>query len=281
MNEKNGSQENYSKAYILSVLTITWLVTIVLFVDPTIGLKLFSIIMLIPGLLAIIFRRFLHKNSKTKPIGFSKNISSTSLIFSILYPILFVVVCALISLITGIGELNPLKISAVKDTTSIVTVTIIATLIGAFWEEYGWRGYLLPELTKNNGKTESTIIVGIVWALYHVPVVYLLAKTTGSVNPLLLCLIQACFIFAFSFPFSYCFYLSENILPVILFHSIWNVLSTTILGDIYRNEQGIIEGNLLYLNGEGILGLILGTCLIYWFVKQFKKDEHKTINLME
>lgn len=279
MNEKNGSQENYSKTYILSVLTVTWLVTIALFIDPTTGLNLFSIIMLIPGLLAIVFIKVLHKNPKTKLIDLTKRRSGRSLLFPILYPILFVVVCALIALITGMGELNFQKILTIKDTTSIVT--IIATLIGVLGEEYGWRGYLLPELTKIKGITKSTIIVGMVWALYHVPAVYLLAKTTGSGNPLLLCFIQACFIFLFSFPFSYCFYLSEKILPVVLFHSIWNMLNTTVLGDLYRNEQGIIEGNLLYLNGEGILGLILGTCLIYWFIKQFKKDEHTSSNLVE
>nr|WP_321417809.1 CPBP family intramembrane glutamic endopeptidase [uncultured Methanomethylovorans sp.] len=166
----------------------------------------------------------------------------------------------------------------IKDTIT-TTISITATIFGVLGEEYGWRGYLLPELTKIRGKTNSTIIVGIVWALYHVPAVYLLARATGSSNPLIVCFIQACAIFTLSFPFSYCFYLSKNMLPVILFHSIWNALNTIILGDIYRNEQGIIGGNLIFLNGEGLIGLILGTCLIYWFIKQFKKDESRARKL--
>lgn len=275
MNEKNELQENYSKAYILAVLTISWLVTIALFINPTTGLKLFSIIMLIPGLLAIIFIKVLHKISKAKLVYFAKKVSATSLLFGILYPLFFVIFCILIGILTGIGELNIQKMFTIKDTiTTIISIT--ATIFGVLGEEYGWRGYLLPELTKIKGKTNSTIIVGIVWALYHVPAVYLLARATGSSNPLIVCFIQACAIFTLSFPFSYCFYLSKNMLPVILFHSIWNFLNTTILGDIYRNEQGIIEGNLIFLNGEGVLGLVLGTCLIYWFIKQFKKDESGT-----
>lgn len=273
MNEKNELQENYSKTYVLAVLTITWLVTIALFINPTTGLKLFSVIMLIPGLLAIVFVKFLHKDPKMKLAVFTKKISFTSLLFGILYPILFVFLCALIAQITGIGQPDSQKIFTIEDTVTII-ITIVVTLSGVLGEEYGWRGYLLPELTKIKGKTKATIIVGIVWALYHVPVVYLLAKTTGSSNPLLLCLIQAAVIFTLSFPLSYCFYLSGNILPVLLFHSIWNILNTTILGDIYRKEQGIIEGNLFYINGEGVLGLFLGTCLIYWFIQQFKKDEY-------
>jgi uncharacterized protein len=272
MNEKKEPQENYSKAYILAVLTITWLVTITLFIDPYTGINFFSIIMLIPGLLAIVFVKLLHKDPKMKLAGLTKKISSMSLLFGILYPILFLLLCALIAQITGIGKLDSQKIVTIEGIMTFI-ITIVVTLFGVLGEEYGWRGYLLPELTKMKGKTKSTIIVGMVWALYHVPVVYLLARTTGSSNPLLLCLIQAAVIFTLSFPISYCFYLSGSILPVLLFHSIWNILNTTILGDIYRKEYGIIEGNLLYINGEGFVGLILGTCLIYLFIRQFKKDE--------
>lgn len=272
MNVKKESQENYSTAYILAVLTITWLVTIALFIEPTAGIKVFSIIMLIPGLLAIVFVKVLHNNPKMNLTVFSKKISSTSLLFGIQYPVLFVILCALIAQITGIGQLNSHKIFTIKDTATI-PITIIVTIFGVLGEEYGWRGYLLPELTKIKGKTKSTIVVGIVWALYHVPAVYLLARTAGSSNPFLLSLIQAAVIFTLSFPLSYCFYLSENILPVVFFHSIWNMSNATILGDIYRNEQGIIEGDLLYINGEGLLGLILGMSFIYWFIKQFKKTD--------
>lgn len=272
MNEKKEPQENYSKAYILAVLTITWLVTITLFIDPYTGINFFSIIMLIPGLLAIVFVKLLHKDPKMKLAGLTKKISFTSLLFGILYPVSFVLLCALIAQITGIGKLDFQKIVTIEGIMTFV-ITIVVTLFGVLGEEYGWRGYLLPELTKIKGKTKSTIIVGMVWALYHVPVVYLLARTTGSSNPLLLCLIQAAVIFTLSFPISYCFYLSRSILPVLLFHSIWNILNTTILGDIYRKEYGIIEGNLLYINGEGFVGLVLGTCLIYLFIRQFKKDE--------
>lgn len=114
--------------------------------------------------------------------------------------------------------------------------------------------------------------MGLVWALYHVPAVFFLAKTTGIGNPFLLCVIQACVVFTLSFPFSYCYYLSGNLIPVLFFHSVWNVVNTTVLGNIYKNKQGIIAGDLLLINGEGVVGLGLGMILIYWFIKQFKKD---------
>lgn len=268
MIKKDITQKNYAKSYIIAAILVTWIVTIILFVNPVVGLNFFAIIMFIPAILAIIFNKIQHKSSKC----FIKKINLKSIMFGIFYPIIFVLICAIVSQLMGIGKFNSQKMLTLKDIITIV-ITIIVNLFVVLGEEYGWRGYLLPELTKEKGKTKATIILGIVWALYHVPAVFLLAKTTGMSNPILLCVIQACVVFTISFPFSYCYYLSGNIIPVLFFHSVWNVINTTILGDIYTNKQGIIEGNLLYINGEGFLGLIIGVVFIYWFINKLNKAD--------
>ena len=38
----------------------------------------------------------------------------------------------------------------------------------AFGEEFGWRGYLLPKLMPF-GKAKAYIIIGLVWGLWHLP----------------------------------------------------------------------------------------------------------------
>jgi membrane protease YdiL (CAAX protease family) len=177
--------------------------------------------------------------------------------------------CAFIAYVTGIGKLSSEKIPVLRFIITLIIASIV-TLLNALGEEYGWRGYLLPKLTKTYGKSKSTIIVGIVWALYHIPVVFLLAKATGIANPLLVCAIQAIAAFTFSFPSAYCYYLSNNIIPVLFLHSVWIQINKMILGDLYTNQYGIIQGNLLAINGEGILGSLLGIILVFWFIKKFK-----------
>jgi uncharacterized protein len=267
MVKKESLQKNYGFIYALTVLLITWLVTMVLFIHPTIGLKLFSIIMFIPAVVAIVFNKIQHKGAN----GFKQKMNAKSLLFGILYPCLFILLCVSISQFIGIGTLSVDQLPNIKSIITII-VTIIINLFTVLGEEYGWRGYLLPELTKQKGKVKATIILGIIWALYHAPVVFFLAKASGMTHPFLLCAIQACVVFTVSFPFSYCYYLSGNIIPVLFFHSIWNVINTTVLGDIYTNKQGIMNGNLVFINGEGLLGLVLGGLFIYWFIKQFRKD---------
>ena len=45
------------------------------------------------------------------------------------------------------------------------------SLPGAFGEELGWRGFLFPELQRMSSFTTASLIVGVVWALYHLPVI--------------------------------------------------------------------------------------------------------------
>jgi membrane protease YdiL (CAAX protease family) len=42
---------------------------------------------------------------------------------------------------------------------------------GAFGEELGWRGFLFPELERMTSFTTASLIGGIVWALYHLPLI--------------------------------------------------------------------------------------------------------------
>lgn len=272
-------ENTFTKIYIISVLLVTWLVTIILFMNSKTALGLFSLIMFIPGSLALVFNWIEYKNKRKLYECFTKKVNLKSMMFAIFYPILFLVFCALIAQITGMARLNlnNEKMSLIKSIIIIAITLIINVMTGTLGEEYGWRGYLLPRLTESVGKTKATIIVGIVWAMFHVPAVFLLAKITGIGNPFLLCLIQAFVVFVTSFSFSYCYYLSGNIIPVLFLHSIWNIANTRILGNIYTNKTGIMDGNLVLINGEGFLGLVVGTILIYWFVRKFKKSNIKQI----
>ena len=51
----------------------------------------------------------------------------------------------------------------------IFQIFVFSLITGALGEELGWRGFLLPRLQTRFGPFVATILVGIVWALWHLP----------------------------------------------------------------------------------------------------------------
>jgi membrane protease YdiL (CAAX protease family) len=47
---------------------------------------------------------------------------------------------------------------------------LLVPVIGGAWEEPGWRGYALPRLLARRSALEASLILGVLWALWHVPV---------------------------------------------------------------------------------------------------------------
>lgn len=61
--------------------------------------------------------------------------------------------------------------------------TIIAAfamfLLGAVGEELGWQGYAYPALAKHQSALTAALVIGIVWALWHVIPFALMGRDTG------------------------------------------------------------------------------------------------------
>jgi membrane protease YdiL (CAAX protease family) len=52
--------------------------------------------------------------------------------------------------------------------------TLLSTMIGSqAGEELGWRGFALPRMAASMGLARSGVILGLVWALWHLPIFYL------------------------------------------------------------------------------------------------------------
>lgn len=55
---------------------------------------------------------------------------------------------------------------------------------GPLGEEIGWRGYALPRMQEERGALPSALVLGVVWALWHLPL-FFVAGTTQSFLPFL------------------------------------------------------------------------------------------------
>lgn len=48
-------------------------------------------------------------------------------------------------------------------------VLILGVILGPLWEEIGWRGVALPRLQRRLGPLVGTIVLGVLWATWHLP----------------------------------------------------------------------------------------------------------------
>ncbi len=118
---------------------------------------------------------------------------------------------------------------------------------GPLGEELGWRGYLLPQLEERFRPEISGVIVGIVWACWHLPM--FLFHVEGYQMSFLLYLVQTMIMSLFC---TWLYHISGNsLLMVLLFHTMDNFICSiafqTLLNDmnLYTVFYWCIQGILL------------------------------------
>jgi len=73
------------------------------------------------------------------------------------------------SLVTRMGLRASPLVSTVIYVLLAGTFGVVRSLANALGEEIGWRGFLVPELSKTFSFTSTALISGVIWATWHYP----------------------------------------------------------------------------------------------------------------
>lgn len=121
-----------------------------------------------------------------------------------------------------------------------LVVNFPLSFIFFFGEEFGWRFYLQPLLQKKFGMVQGTLLLGLAWGIWHLPLNLFFYSAPGSglmslVNQLFVCVSYGIF---FSFAYNY----SKSIWTPVLLHYFNNNL---ILLFSKNMDPSIIENQVL------------------------------------
>ena len=68
---------------------------------------------------------------------------------------------------------------------AVTTFALVLLIGGPFSEEFGWRGYMLPVLSGWLGWRKASLIIGVVWGIWHAPL-FLIAGAPQAEMPFVL-----------------------------------------------------------------------------------------------
>lgn len=87
-----------------------------------------------------------------------------------LLPVLYAGVAYGLVWLLGLGGLDFSRQGA-GGLVSALTLGVLTALVSAAGEEIGWRGLLVPQLARTNTFVRTALISGLIWGVWHVPLI--------------------------------------------------------------------------------------------------------------
>jgi len=129
---------------------------------------------------------------------------------------------AAMGLHVSLGGQPPHFEALVEQLPRVLLIGVAMLPLGPLGEEFGWRGYLLPTLQSRMDALPASMVIGAVWTLWHVPLMWMPSQAVGHI-PFLLFLVG---LIGLSIIYTWLLNSTRgNLLLAILLHAELNVLT--------------------------------------------------------
>ncbi len=80
---------------------------------------------------------------------------------------------AAMGLHVSLGGQPPHLGDLIEQLPRVLLMGVVMLPLGPLGEEFGWRGYLLPALQSHRGALTASVILGAIWAVWHLPLIWM------------------------------------------------------------------------------------------------------------
>jgi len=275
--------------YLAVVFLISWALDLVVYLQGGIAnAQAFKLLvglqMLLPAGVAIVFRRWVTKE------GFAgsglrwgrKRYYLVGVGLVLAWLALSVSLSALtpwLQLDTGLDKVHALMAKAAQvagkplpfsDKGLLAVLFLQVAFLGAvlglpayFGEEYGWRGYLLPQLMPL-GRMKALGLHGLIWGLWHAPIIAMGYNYPGY--PVLGIVMMTIFCILTGVIYGWLYYASGSIWTTCLAHGVTNQGGAYVFGLIVATYHPLLGGPL------GLMGLAVLALFVVWLILSRRLD---------
>jgi membrane protease YdiL (CAAX protease family) len=224
-----------------------------------------------PTLIAVIFTYCYKGSAEAKQLlrrGGKRFRAVWLLLVLFLYPLLVVGALAITAFV---GNSPQIITNMPQGALGLVSFPVVLVFGGPLLEEYGWRGFALDKLQSRWNGLISSLILGVIWSVWHLPLFFIIGTTQ---NLLLRYLPLASILFfvmviCLSITFTWIYNNTErSVLGAILLHTIWNTLTAGFFMGVITNfttDLTTLPLDVIYLFELGnaiLVVLLLVTCII-------------------
>ncbi len=221
-------------------------------------------LMWMPGLSGMITQLIFEKNLRGMGWKFGK---AKYLLLGYLIPLIYSLVVYSITWISGLGGVpNPAFIADIQQgfnvtgsaTTIYVllyilemaTLGIVMGLLSGAGEEIGWRGLFVPELAKVTSFAKTTLISGVVWTIWHMPLIMFADYNLPGVPKWFSILMFTIMVLGINTVFSWLCLKSKSWWPAAMMHASHNVFVQSVFTPL--TTQGKITPFIIDEFGIGL-----------------------------
>ena len=191
-------------------------------------------LMYMPTVASIVARLAFHEGFGDVSFRFGGREGGRAMLLAWVYPVAVGVLTFGAAWATGLARFQPplppqshlYTVSAAGNllTSFFFTATLgtVVSCISAFGEELGWRGYMLTRLIVA-GVSKPVLVSGLIWALWHVPLI-LNGQYAAGLHPRLSAILFVIGVVADAYLAAYVRLRSGSVWPAVLYHGAWNAI---------------------------------------------------------
>ena len=282
MNDNELTKKTLKLFLIITILISTIIESVYIATEGKISILIF-LLMWTPGIVAIRISRKYYK--KQNILGINKcNIKY--ILAGILLPLLYLIISYGLTWFflkdsylgtSYLADLFRNSYGIKKDAPDIIIIGIFLVIglfsscLSAAGEEIGWRGFMYPAMEKIWNRKKALIISGVIWAVWHMPLIItgLYEADTVLWYGLIMFTIE---IVGIAFLLAWLRTVSNSVWPAILLHASHNVLDQMIFQVITSNKNsGYFAGEQGFITT--IMVIILATLgIVLWKKKEKGKQ---------